>query len=438
MSRPDQGGAAPIRQLREVLTGAPGVQALAVTIIGWSFCVPFTQSLLGWAGVAAGLATLCFLAALMLIGRREYIEWGGVIPLTVLAFVGWCTISVIWATSPANSMVGAAYQLGFGFLAAAVALSRDTIQVVRAVGTAMRILLTASLMLEIFSGILLDTPVPFLKISGTIASGGPIQGIFGSRSFLAFATMIALISFVIEWRTRSVPKPLAGFSISLAVMCLLLSRSPVMMFVAVVLGIASAALYGIRKAPAARRPALQWVLLALSVILAIVVYLNRVWVLTLLNANGEFLTRYSLWIQVWRLIPVNTMEGWGWTGMWRASTTPYNTINFTLQNHHTSALNAYLDVALQVGVVGICLFAILAITAFIRSWLLASNRRTVTYTWPALIMVALAGTSVAESFVLTSGGWVMLVICAILASRSTSWLARFRETRRALPPVPRE
>ncbi|RLP76001.1 exopolysaccharide production protein [Mycetocola tolaasinivorans] len=438
MSQPGPLGAAPIRHLREVLTGAPGVQALAVTIIGWSFMIPFTHSLLGWAGVAAGLATLCFLAALMLIGRREYIEWSGAIPLTIVVFVIWCLLSVLWATSPGVAIVGAAYQLGFGFLGVAVALSRDTIQVVRAVGTAMRILLTASLMLEIFSGILLDTPVPFLKISGTIASGGPIQGVFGTRSFLAFATMIALISFVIEWRTRSVPKPVAGFSISLALMCLLLSRSPVMMFVAVFLGIATAALYGIRKASAQRRPALQWGLLVLSLVLALIVYLNRVWVLTLLNANGEFLTRYSLWIQVWRLIPVNPMEGWGWTGIWRQATTPYNTINFSLQTHHTSALNAYLDVALQVGLVGAGLFLILGITAFIRSWLLASNRRTVTYTWPALIMVALAGTSMAESFVLTSGGWVMFVICAVLASRSTSWLARFRETRRALPPVPRE
>ncbi|UCR90328.1 O-antigen ligase family protein [Mycetocola spongiae] len=438
MILPRRPGRDALLHLRTLVTGAPGAQALAVTIIAWSFCVPLTRAFLGWAGVAAALITLMLLAGLLLVARRDYIEWGGAVPLTLILFLAWCALSVVWSSTASGSLVGAAYQCGFAFLGVAVALSRDTIQIVRAVGTAMRILLTASLLLEIFSGILIDVPIKFLRIDGAIAAGGPIQGVFGTRNFLAFAAMIALVTFVIEWRTRSVPRGVTIYSAIIALSALLLSRSPVMLLVALMLLVATAALYGIRKARADRRSGLQWTLLSVTGVSIALIYFNRVAILTALNNNGEFLTRYRLWIQMWRLIPVNLVEGWGWVGIWRADVAPYNTINYLLVRNHRSGLNGFLDVYIQVGIVGILLFLALVVTAFIRSWLLASNRRTVTYTWPALIMVILIVTSVAESFVLTSGGWLLLVICATQASRSTGWLLRFRETRRSMDPVPRE
>ncbi|MFC5858922.1 hypothetical protein [Agromyces flavus] len=59
---------------------------------------------------------------------------------------------------------------------------RDTIQIVRAFGDVFRVLLAVSLALEVLSGVLLDLPIAFLGIQGDIASLGPIQGIFGSRT----------------------------------------------------------------------------------------------------------------------------------------------------------------------------------------------------------------------------------------------------------------
>lgn len=428
----------PGHPLREALTGAAAAQALAVTILGWSFCGPLVRAMLGWPGLLAGLVALCALAGALLWARRELIEWGGAVPLTLVAFTAWCLASIFWSNAPAATLGASLYQLGFAFLGIAVVLSRDTIQILRAVGTAMRILLTASLALEILSGILLDTPIPFLRIDGNLAVGGPIQGVFGTRNFLAFAAMIALVTFVIEWRTRSVPRGVSLYSGIIAGAALLFSGSPVMLVVAVGLFVFSAALYGIRKTPVARRPTLQWVLAGTGALALLLVYMNRVAVLTAFTSNGEFLTRYRLWIQMWRMIPTHQLEGWGWLGTWRTETAPYNGINFVLLRNHRSGLNGFLDVYLQVGLIGLCLFLALVLIAFVRAWLLASNRRTVTHTWPALILVTLLLTSIAESVVLTSGGWLMLVVCAAIASRSTPWLARFRETRRAVSPAPFE
>ena len=47
-------------------------------------------------------------------------------------------------------------------------------------------------------------PSGFLGIQGNIAQLGPIQGIFGTRNLLGFVAVIALITFLIEYRTQSV------------------------------------------------------------------------------------------------------------------------------------------------------------------------------------------------------------------------------------------
>ena len=93
-----------------------------------------------------------------------------------------------------------------------------------------------------------------------------------------------------------------------------------------------------------------------------------------------------------------------------------------------TALNAYVDVLLQLGLVGLCAFIALMGLAFVRSWLLAANKRSVVYLWLALMLTVLVSISFAESSVLVEFGWLTLVICAIKASQDLSWRARLPET----------
>lgn len=59
--------------------------------------------------------------------------------------------------------------------------------------------------------------------------------------------------------------------------------------------------------------------------------------------------------------------------------------------------------------------------AFVRSWLLASNKRSLVYVWPPLILVRLLVTSAAESTILFEFGWLLLVICSVKAAQGLSW-----------------
>ncbi|WP_120337976.1 O-antigen ligase family protein [Cryobacterium soli] len=390
-------------------------------ILGLAFATHLVRSLMGWPGLLGALVCLVLLAAASMVARRHSIEWHGLLPVSILVFLVWCSLSVLWSEYPLRTLSGVGYQLAFAFLAIYVALVRDTIQIVRATGDVLRVLLGLSIALEVLSGLLLDLPITFLGVQGNIALLGPIQGIFGSRNVLGLVSLIAAISFIIELRSRSVRPGRAGWSIALAVLGLILTHSPVFVVVASAVGIAALALYWLRRTPAEHRWLLQLSLLGAAVLTALVVFVARAGIINQLNAGSEFETRSSLWREMWRLVDLHPLEGWGWTGIWPEKISPYGWLDFVTKSEHTSALNAFLDVYFQVGLVGFLAFVTLVILAFVRSWLLASNKRPVVYVWSPLVLVVLLVTSAAESTVLVEYGWVLLLICSVKAAQGQSW-----------------
>jgi O-antigen ligase len=406
--------------LREFAGSARFAQSLTLIAIGLAFSTHAIRSMVGWPGLLAALATLIVLCGLSLVARWRAVEWYGILPLTILVFVGWVAASVIWSNAPVTTLLRVGYLIAFGVLGLYVALMRDTIQIVRAFGDVFRVLLAVSLALEVLSGILLDLPIAFLGIQGDIASLGPIQGIFGSRNLLGFVALIALLTFIIEWRTRSVQRGRAIASLVLASIALVLAGSPVTWIALGASLVALAALYGLRRAPEHDRWRWQLALLVTGVVTLVTAWILRVRIIELLDARGEFDVRLDVWREVSRYLAANPLQGWGWVGRW-PDAAPYVWIERAIGRELSSALSAWIDAYFQVGVIGMLLFAALVGVALVRSWLLASNRRSVVYLWPALVLVAITVTSFAESFALQEGGWMLVVVCAVKAARDMSW-----------------
>ncbi|MCK8608671.1 O-antigen ligase family protein [Agromyces sp. C10] len=406
--------------LREFAGSARFAQALTLIAIGLAFSTHAVRAMIGWPGLLAALTALLVLCGLSLVARWRAVEWYGILPLTILVFVGWAAASVLWSEAPGTTLVRVAYLVAFAVLGLYTALMRDTIQIVRAFGDVFRVLLGVSLVLEVLSGILLDLPIVFLGIQGDIASLGPIQGLFGSRNLLGFVALIALLTFIIEWRTKSVQRPRAIASVVLASLCLFLAGSPVTWIALGASLLALAALYGLRRVPAASRWRWQLGLLVAGLAAIVTAWVLRIRIIELLDARGEFDVRLDVWREVSRYLAANPLQGWGWMGRWPDSA-PYVWIERAIGRDLTSALSAWIDAYFQVGVIGMLLFAALVGVALVRSWLLASNRRSVVYLWPAVVLVAIAVTSFAESFALQEGGWMLLVVCAVKAARDMSW-----------------
>ncbi|MER7447751.1 O-antigen ligase family protein [Microbacterium sp. NPDC097977] len=409
------------RRLPDLLGSAEFARAYTIAVLTAVFASFTIERAASAVTLGTVIAALCGLGAAILWVRREELSLLRIAPSSLLAFLAWAAISLAWSTDKSDTILGWLELVGFAFLAITVGHIRDTLQTVRALGDTLRLLLVVSLGLEILSGVLLDTPFTFLGIQGLLADGGPVQGIFGSRNMLGFVTVIALITFVIEWRSQSLTPRIAVPSIGLAAMLAFFSSSPTVLVLAAAVGVVAVALTIVRHTPSERRTLVQWVLGVLVALALAAAFALRHVIIALLDAGSDFSIRATLWNTILDFAALKPVEGWGWFGSWARGEFPFTYINFLLDDRHQSALNAYFDVLLQLGTAGLLLFLLFGGIATVRSWLVASIRRSVVYAWTPLMLVALAVESMFESFTLVGAGWFMLVLCALRAGQSRSW-----------------
>jgi O-antigen ligase len=428
--------AAAVRHLGDVLRSAGLARAFTLTAIAAAFGAYAIERLAGRITYVTIIAGLCAVAVGILFARRHELPLLRIAPISVVIFLAWAGISIVWSTDKPKSASGWASLVAFALIAMTIAHVRDTLQTARAFGDVMRWLLGLSLGVEILFGILLDMPFRLLGIQGTIAQFGPVQGIFGTRNALGFVAVLALITFVVEWRTTSVRTGLSIFSVVLAGGLAVLSDSPTVLVIGIIVGLATFALMAVRHASAAQRSVLQATFGGVVVVGLVVAYIARNRIIAFLGAGSDFSTRANLWNMILDYVRLEPVQGWGWFGSWATTEIPFLSINLTLGVRHASALNAYFDVLLQIGWFGLLLFLLVCGIALVRGWVEASNRRSVVYTWTPIVLVALLVDSMFESFTLVGYGWMMLVLCAARAGHSRSWRDMIRDPAPVPPELP--
>ena len=149
-------------------------------------------------------------------------------------------------------------------------------------------------------------------------------------------------------------------------------------------------LYLLRRIPAAHRQFWQFAVLALAVIAAVIVWMLRSPIVALLNASGDLNYRLNLWQKVWAALPAHGVEGWGWVGQWNTDVSAVRAVRHRkararLPRRSTSTSTSGSSWESS----GFVLFVVLVGLAFSRSWLLASRKRSVVFTWPAVVLAAL-------------------------------------------------
>ena len=228
-------------------------------ILGVAFGVQLLLSLMGWAGLLARARRAGDPGRVSLVARRREhrvarpaADLHPGLPGLVRPVVGVERVHAVLARrASATSWPSPSWR-------STSPCVRDTIQIVRATGDVLRVLLGLSLALEVLSGVLLDLPMPFSASRATSDPFGPIQGVFGSRNVLGLVALIAAITFIIELRSRSVRRGRRRSPRSCSpAICLLLTRSPVIVVVALFVGVAALALYWLRRTPAESRWMLQ-------------------------------------------------------------------------------------------------------------------------------------------------------------------------------------
>lgn len=405
-------------------------------LVGLTFFTLFAsdawRNLIGWWGyLALGLALVITWLIIVLRARRS-LYWRA-LPASLAVFLIWAGLSLIWSNYREASALGWVSTLATAFVAYAIVLTTDRAELVRGLGFALRWILAISLIFEAAVSLFVRHPVlplwvnwgaakipsAFYWSQDKLLSFGPIQGIVGNRNLLGFIALLALIIFCVQLADRAVWRGSGIMWIVIAVATLVLTRSSTVIVALVAVAVAAAAALWTRALPTSRRwPVYTTVAGGVLVTLATAPLWWRP-VVTLLGRSADATGRGDIWNAVWGLIVERPVVGWGWISYWAPWVEPFDHLAQRNGVLYLQAHNAWLDVWMQVGIIGLILFGVAAFMGLWRSWFLAVDRPrwdldehrpfTAHALMPLLLIVAVLAQSVAESRMLVEGGLALFV-----------------------------
>lgn len=410
----------------------------------------YSVSWYGFGAIAIGLTVV----AVMLLVRHKG-SWSlGTLPIPLLAFLALATASLAWSFYPGPTALGvlATWMTVTAAVATAVVFSWDDL--LRSLGHALRLILGLSIVFELVISVFVRHPIlPFwveypegklplllLWSRNWLFDGGPIQGIVGNSSLLAFAALLGLIVLGVQLASKRVSRLGGWFWMLVAAAIIALTRSATIYVGVAALVFVLLAVWLIRRA---RRRALVYtsLLAVVGVGVASVVLFGQK-LLPLVGKSPDLTGRLDIWEKVIDLAVQRPVAGWGWISFWVPWAEPFEGYIIRRGVVQLHAHNAWLDIWLQLGILGLIVFGTLVVTALVRSWILATERRhelpgtvpadatpsevapperppfTVISLLPLLLLVALLVQSLAESRLLIEYGLFLLVVIAVKTRRS--------------------
>jgi exopolysaccharide production protein ExoQ len=437
---------------RSALIGAYATFALFTALAG-----QFWRNLLGWWGFGIVVALVIAGAVALLVATRPSWTWRRV-PKSTIAFLLIAVLSIAWSSYPGASALGVTATLVTTFIAVVLTLCLPWPRLVRALGGAIKWILALSIVFELWVAVFVrgpllpnfpdfdpagEVPKAFYWSRGLLFSGGPIEGIVANRNLLGMLALLGLIVFGAALAARSVRRAPGIGWIVVAATVLALTRSATVILVGVVVVVAFGFAVWARRVGPARRRGVYWA--AAGVLAASVALLLVSWnaLLELFGKSEDLTGRFDIWNAVIGLASERPWFGWGWVSYWPPWEEPFSGLAVRNGVEYLQAHNAWLDVWMQLGVLGLIAFASIVIGALWRSWFLAVDQpvddtgHPLPYSAaalvPLLVLVALLGQSLAESRILLEGGWLLLIAIA-WSTKRRQWAAEPLPTEP--PPVP--
>ncbi|WP_439565163.1 O-antigen ligase family protein [Microcella sp.] len=389
-----------------------------------------TISWYGWGLVALSIIVLWAVVAIRLrVDLRR-------IPIALGTLLGLMVASIVWSFYPGATAVGLLTTLATAFVGIVMAHTVSLAQLLRALGVALRWIIGLSLAFELFVAAVLQRPVlpfwvsweePFPKAfywsRALLFEGGRIQGIPGNANLLAFAALLGVIVFAIQVAERRVGAAAGWGWLGAALLTLALTRSSTVLVAGLAALVALGVLLLARRLSTRGRLTLYGLTAAAAAGVVALALAFRATLLDLVGRSDDLTGRLDIWAAVIDLAEQRPLLGWGWVSYWAPWVEPFDDLVVINGVTYLQAHNAWLDVLMQLGWVGLVVFTILIVTtgARVRSWSVDAPLGDAAPTaalrlLPALLLTVLVVHSLAESRLLIEGGLVLLVYLAV-ASR---------------------
>lgn len=398
----------------------------------------FWRNLLFWQGYGVIVILIAAISVVMLVHHRSRFRAAS-LPYPLLAFIVLSFLSISWSFYPGFSALGAAVLLVTSAAAISVAVTLTWPELLTVLGWVFRLVLGMSFIFEFIVAVIIRHPIYPIWVTpddpahpakllfwsrDLLFNDGKIQGIVGSSSLLAMAALLGLIVFAIQLAGKSVHRGWGAFWLAVAVVTIAITRSATIFVALVVVIVVALASLLVRRArsPLSRRNTYGGIALGV-VALAVLGFALQGRILAVLGKSADFTGRAGIWDQVIALAQQRPGVGWGWLGYWIVWIAPFNTLRKAGGVQPPHAHDAWLDVWLQVGILGLVVFAALVLATLVRSWLMSVDHVVTepgsTGRWlpiamlPVLMLTAQLVQSIAESRILLEGGWMLLVIWAV-------------------------
>lgn len=412
-------------------------QVLATALLLLALAGEFWRYLLSWWGWGA-LVLAAFAAVVVELARHRVRPWGA-LPASLGAFVLLGIASTAWSAYPAVtavlSVVSALTVAAAMFLATMLSWA----EILATLARAAKVLLAGSLLFELVvelavPGRLLPfwtdysdldrIPNAFYWSRSLLFDGGRIQGLVGNSNLLAMIALLGLVAIVAQAFTRRYTVIGATAWVVVALGALALTRSATVLIAAVVAAVAVGILLLARRLSRVGRIVLGVGAAVAGGLVATAVLIRPDLALAVTGRSSDLTHRLDIWESVVGLALERPFAGWGWTGYWAPWVEPFDGLAVYGGVTYLQAHNAWLDVWLQLGVLGLAVFAVLAATTTWRVWtngLRAGRGPELAGAAAAVaIVAALLTQSLAESRLLTESGWLLFATIAIVAARRSS------------------
>ncbi|MFP3464450.1 O-antigen ligase family protein [Leifsonia sp. SIMBA_070] len=419
-----------------------GEAVLASVVLFTLFAGDFWRDLISWPGYFILAGVLAMVTGVLLVRSRPTFRWRTT-PKTLVLFLALALVSIAWSAYSGASALGVLAQLATTVGGLFLGLRLGLTALLSALGNAFRWILGLSLLFELIVAVVVRQPVLPLTPAQPVPSGklpsaffwsrdllfhgGPIQGIVGNSNLLAMIALLSIIVFAIQLADRTVRRGSSASWLVVAVLTLALTRSATVIAAAIAVAVVFGFAAWTRRVGPARRTPVYLTALAVVVAAVVLVSVFASRIPALFGKSEDLTGRLDIWHAVIGLAQQRPVFGWGWVSYWAPWVKPFDGLATRNGVEYLQAHNAWLDVWLQLGIVGLVVFILLVLTTFGRSWFVAVDRPrtklvddapyTATALLPLLLLAALIAQSFAESRMLIEGGWALLVTLAVATKR---------------------
>jgi O-antigen ligase len=406
---------------------------------GWCIFVLFT-ALAGTAWVNAFGTTVtaviaiggAVLSVVLWVSIRPPVQWRR-LPWYALGYIAWATASLLWSAWPQATAVTLLLlwiTTVQGLFVGAVLTWRE---LVRAIASALKWVMALSLVFELWVSIFVKAPVlPGFVVAkaddpieywsrNNLFDGGRIQGIMGNANLLGPVALLAIIVFAIRIAARA---PRRGLLVAwIAVSAYLFYRAGSATAYAALVGVAIV-LATVLLMRRARRPGERTKYYIAYAVVAVggglAVWFLRDAIFTALGRSSDLTGRETIWSAVLERANERPVVGWGFSTPWAPWDPAFDGWIIDHGQSVMQAHSAWIDVYLQLGIIGLVLFSLAAFAYVWRTWFFAVDRPR----WdlrddrpyspltllPTLVGAILIVQSIAESAPLLLWGWMFLIM----------------------------